>query len=380
MKILQIGKYYYPYRGGMETVVQTLCEGLVANQVDIQVLCSHERRLEVDDALAGVKVHRMMRWGVLFSQSITPSLLYWVPKLAKEADVVHLHCPNPLAELAALFLPKSVPLVITYHSDVVRQKLLLPFYKPLLRRVLKRADKIIVATENHINYSFILPEFREKCEVIPFGINVERYSENIEGHKIQSAKEKFGTFALFVGRLVGYKGVQFLIEAMKKVNGNLVVVGDGPLMNELLTQIEDNGLEKRVFLLGQVKDDSELDLLFRACECFVLPSITTNEAFGMVQLEAMASKKAVVATNLKSGVPLVGEPNITSFIVEPGNVDQLSVAITRLLESSELAARMGQKGFIRFHDFFTQEKMVSSHIKVYESLLGQTSLKTKKAA
>lgn len=378
MKILHIGKYYYPYHGGMESVVKDLCEGLVKENQEVEVLCSHTLPVSKNEVINKVKVSRVFRLGTLLSQSLTPSLLTNIFFKSKKFDVVHLHCPNPLAELASLFIPKNVPLVITYHSDIIRQKAILPFYRPLQKKILNRAQKIIVPTLNHINCSDILPEYREKCEVIPFGLNTEFMPElkTLET-KASALKEKYGKYALFVGRLVGYKGLDVLIEACRHVEDKVLIVGQGPENDRLRDQIKKLGLTDKVKMLGRVEDLNEFWSYYLGSEFFILPSITSNENFGVVQLEAMYCSKAVITTNLKSGVPLVGEKGKTSLLVNPNNSEQLGKAMQMLFSNPELAQKMGKAGKARFNRLYTYEKMIESHINLYNNLLGRNLRKAK---
>lgn len=356
----------------MESVVQDLCEGLVKADQEVEVLCSNTLPISKTETIKDVLVSRVFRLGTLFSQSITPSLFYNIFKKSKKYDVIHLHYPNPIAELASLFIPKDVPLVITYHSDVVRQKFLLPFYRPLQKKILSRAQKIIIPTLNHINCSDVLPEYRKKCEIIPFGLNTESMPEISElTEKVNSLKEQYGKYGLFVGRLVGYKGLDVLVEACRMIEDKVLIVGRGPENDRLRAQVKKLGLCEKVKFLGRVEDMEEFWSYYLASEFFVLPSVSQNENFGIVQLEAMYCSKAVITTNLKSGVPLVGEKGKTSLLVNPNNSDQLGKAMQMLFSNSELTAKMGVAGKARFNRLYTYEKMISSHLNVYKNLLSR---------
>lgn len=370
MKILHIGKYYYPFKGGMESVVQDLCEGLASSKQDVDVLCSETGLKGRTEIINKVKVTKLSRLGTLFSQSLNPTLFFKLIFMASKYDVIHLHYPNPLAELASLFIPKNKPLLVTYHSDVIRQKFLLPFYRPLQRRILERADKIIVPTTNHISCSDILPEFEEKCEIIPFGLKTCNMPEPSElEEKVAALKSKYGSFALFVGRLVGYKGLDVLIKASQHISGSVLIVGKGPENEKLRSLVSKLGLQHKIKILGRVEDLEEFWSYFYASEFFVLPSISSNENFGIVQLEAMYCSKAVIATNLSSGVPLVGEKGKTSLLVNPSDSDQLSKAMEMLFQNKDLSIKMGKAGKERFDQLYTFNKMIDSHIDLYKSAL-----------
>lgn len=370
MKILHVGKYYYPYAGGMESVVKDICEGLVDKGHEVSVLCSHDHAHSEETIINGVKVYRLPRTGVVFGQNINPTMAIKLQEMASSFDLIHFHCPNPQAEFLALTLPKSIPIVATYHSDVVRQKSLLKVYAPIFKRFLNRVQKIYVPTLNHIDHSKFLPEYEDKCELIPFGIRDDFLKSNDTNLKeAQNYRREYGPYALFVGRLVGYKGVDVLIKAAKDFKQKVIIVGGGPEHERLQKEVDILGLGDQVKLLGKVMDPDKFVGLYLGCEFLVLPSITPNENFGVVQLEAMACSKPVITTNLKSGVPAVGVKNETTLIVEPGDVDQLSKAMQMIFNNAELKQNLGTAGRKRFEEVYTWKKMVNSHVDSYRKAL-----------
>lgn len=378
MHILHVGKFYHPFSGGMETVVKDICQGLVQKQIKVTVVCSNTENRTVEEVVHGVNVIRLASFGNLFGQCLNLSVLWRLRKLAKSADLIHVHGPNPLSELAALFIPRSKPIVYTHHSDVVRQKILTPFYHPIIKKLLSRVTKIFVPTQNHIKYSQILPSFQDKCIEIPFTINPKVFEMNKEVEReVEILKSTYGEFALFVGRLVGYKGVNVLIDSMKDIKKNLIIVGEGPEENELKKQVSQLGLIDRVHFLGKVKDRGLFSAVYHACHFLVLPSVSVNENFGVVQLEAMYCSKAVVTTDLESGVPVVGERNETCLIVPPNDSQRLTMALTMLFQNPELAKSLGRKGKQRFHVKFTPQLMVDGHIDAYEQSIGINTAKEK---
>ncbi len=372
MKILQIGKYFYPFRGGIETVVQNLSEGLHAKGNAVTVLCSSEKRSGnhycLDNEFEIIKAPKIAS---LFSQPINLGLSKLMAENIARADVVHFHTPNPLVEFMSLFIPKTAPFIVTYHADVIRQKLLIPFYRPILRAFLNRADKIVVPTENHIRYSPILREFESKCEIIPFGIPADKFK--LTGHVgnfMSLHQRQLGPYFLFIGRLVPYKGLRYLIEAMAKVNTNLVLIGDGPERPMLESMASELGIRNKIHFLGKVDSEAELVGLIHGSEGLVLPSITSAENFGLVQLEAMACSRPVIVTRLESGVSCVGEHLKTCYMVEPRDSMELGEAMSSLLRNSQMAIDMGKNGKERFLNHFTIEKMVQGHLDLYNKLSG----------
>jgi glycosyltransferase involved in cell wall biosynthesis len=373
MKIMQLGKYYFPFRGGIETVVQNLSEGLKDSGLDIKVLCSNEMRKGERKSGLQIEVIKSARYGVLFSQPISPGLFFLMREYAKWADVMHFHTPNPMLEFLSLFVEKQGPWVATYHADVLNKKMLMPFYRPILRAFLSRLDRIIVPTINHILFSPHLREFQHKCQIIPFGVEPRDFLLTQEISQQQNKwKQQFQDFFLFVGRLVPYKGLEVAMHALAQVpDAKLVLVGNGPMRESLESSIRSLGIEKRVHFLGHV-NETELKGLLHACRGLILPSITSAENFGLVQLEAMACSKPVITTNLRSGVPLVGEHQKTCFIVEPGRPSALAEAIHQLQQAPQLANEMGLAGLNRVQNHFTMKMMIDGHMNLYRELLSAT--------
>ena len=193
----------------------------------------------------------MARIANISSQAINPFAFFKIISMAKRFDIIHIHSPNPIIELISLFLPKNKKIIVTYHSDVVRQKFLLKFYKPILKAYLSRVDKISVATKNHIRFSSYLPEFQNKCTIIPFSIDESLADRTITvDSEILKMKHDHGSFTLYVGRLVEYKGLHILIEAVSKSKDiKVIIVGSGPVEKCLKEQTKSLGLENQIILL-----------------------------------------------------------------------------------------------------------------------------------
>jgi rhamnosyl/mannosyltransferase len=283
-----------------------------------------------------------------------------------KADLVHIHWPNPTALLAYLASGQRGRLVFTYHSDVVRQRVLSRVFDPILRRCLDRADAIIVSSANYRDSSEVLRPYRAKCHVIPFGIDIERFERPDELEIVRLRKQFGPRMILSVGRLVYYKGFEFLIKAMTSVNAHLVLVGSGPLEAELRARIQASGVEDRVTLLTRVKD---VVPIYHATEVFVLPSIARSEAFGIVQLEAMACGKPVVNTQLDSGVPFVSIDGVTGITVPPADSKNLSRAINSLLDDSQRRASYGNAAYRRVREQFSLSGMTDQTLALYHEVL-----------
>lgn len=367
LNILHVGKYYFPFQGGIETIIQDLCEGVAQKGHNTRVLCTGVSKRSTIENIHGVEVYRFSQMTQLNSLPISPKLWFAILKHAEWADIIHIHSPNPVCEMMCLLLPFKKRLISTHHSDIYKQSFFKLLLKPFWMLFKKRVDKFIVPTINHITFSDMINTESEKTEIIPFGLK----ENELETEMAQFLKDKkLESYVLFVGRLVEYKGVRYLIEAMKSTQCKLIIAGTGPDELKLKQQVMiDDDLSKRIFFTGRISSKKELYSLYENAYCFVLPSITKNENFGVVQLEAMAFAKTVITTNIKSGVPVVGIPGQTSLLVSPRSPQELSSAINKLLAAPALNKKMGQAGKDLFFKKYTYSKMIESHVELYQRLV-----------
>lgn len=373
MKILELGKFYPPYRGGMETLLKIWAEGFVRRGATVDCVVANDSASTLHEETHGVRIHRLASYGSLFSVSLCPA--YPGSTRAHKADLWHAHFPNPLMDLACLRGDPKIPLVLTYHSDIVRQSSVMSLYRPLMQKLLARATRIVVATPLHIEHSPWLPAWREKCEVIPFGIDLQEFAKTPENMKrAEALRQTSGgkPILLNIGRLVGYKGQSKLIDAVRQLDVAVWIIGTGPLERDLKSQAARLGIADRVKFWGDVADN-ELPSFFQACDIFVLPSITANEAFGLVQVEAMACGKPVVSCSLKSGVPYVNQDGVTGLIVSPGDVDALATALQRLISDAALCKKLGDAGHARALAEFDEPVMLQRYWDCFERLLKHRS-------
>ena len=368
LRILQVNKLYFPAIGGIERVVQQIAEGL-ADKTEMSVLvCSDDRQYK-KEVINGVRVTRLPKVFQLGSLPVPFGLNYTLRRMSKKQDVIHLHMPFPLGDIACLLSGFQGKIILWWHSDVVRQKKLMHFYKPVMLRMLNRADMIVVATKGHIGGSAYLKPFQEKCVVIPFGVE-EKVEQAADAYFAQSVKasskgRKPVTF-LFVGRLVYYKGCDVLLKAFSKVQGaELVLVGSGALEAECRQLTKDYDMEERVHFCGSLSE-AELYQKYAECDVFVLPSVARSEAFGLVQIEAMAFGKPVINTSLPSGVPYVSLHGETGLTVEPGNVQQLTEAMQWMADHETERLAMGQKARERMKAEYRVEQMLDRVFALYK--------------
>lgn len=367
LKILEVNKAYFPHIGGIETLVKQYSEEL--GQFDTQVrtlVCCDNRGGSIRERVNGVPVIRAANFGTYFSCPISTQFVKQFRRLSQKADVIHIHMPFPLADFAMLLSGFKGKVVLSWHSDIVKQKKLLTLYKPLLKYLLNRADMIFAATEGHIDGSDFLPEYREKCRILPYGITVEDYL-NIDRKPILTEKltDKDSVKVFFTGRLVYYKGVDVLLKAFRLVNGcELFIAGTGELEAELKAYAKEHNMEDKVHFLGFLPDD-ELKQAYADCDIFVLPSVAKSEAFGIVQLEAMVYGKPVINTLLPSGVPHVSIHKKTGLTVPPSDFESLSAAILVLARNRELREEYGKNAADRVMENFNEKDVIR---KLYEYL------------
>jgi rhamnosyl/mannosyltransferase len=367
LRILHLGKYYTPDRGGIETVVETLCRG-ERPTADTQALVLNKVTETTDETLNEVPVRRVGSIAHVGSVSVAPTLPLWLSRA--DADVIVLHEPNPMALLAYAIARPSAPLIVWIHSEVIRPKLQYRlFYQPLLEFALRRAVRIVVASPPMLNLP-ALAQYQRKCTVIPYGLERTRYRlSGVTGTRVQAIRANITSpIVLFVGRLVPYKGVDVLLKAVTGLDALTVIVGDGPCRMSLTASAIDSGLGDRVRFMGDVSDD---DLLawYHACDVLVLPSVSRQEAFGMVQLEAMLCGHPVISTDLQTGTSWVNQHEQTGIVVKPDNVSELRDALMRLCRDPELRDQFGDAGRKRVIEMFTAETMCRATVSLYEEIV-----------
>ena len=382
MKILQTNKLYYPVTGGIERVVQQLAEGL-SDRTSTTVLVCRKKGKTIREEVNGVPVLRCKTLINVSSLPISLSYLHCFRKEAKKNDIVHIHMPFPLGDLACLLSGYKGKVVLWWHSDVVRQERMMVLYRPLMNWLLRRADAIVVATEGHINGSKYLTPYADKCKIIPYGVDA-RIKQKADTFLEQKTEEKLEQTKrpvrfLFVGRLVYYKGVRNLLEAWYRLVSQkpqlkermvLDIVGSGPLEEALHKYVADKGLQDQVFFHTHVSDEQLMEF-YKNCDVFVLPSQQRSEAFGLVQIEAMAFGKPVINTNLPSGVPYVSQNGVTGLTVEPSDPEELAQALKKLTIDDECRTRMGQAARQRVESEYTMENMLEKTYALYENLMSE---------
>ncbi len=372
MRILHISKYYFPYIGGVENICKYCVEGL-GNDYKVAVVCFDEGKKDRIDVVNGYKVYRVGSWINIARQALSPTYFTVLRKAIKEfkPDIIHFHWANPFpAAVLLAVIPKDVKLVIHWHMDIIKQKRIYPLIRPVERALLRRSSQVYVTSPQYRDGSVPLQEFKEKVKVLPNAFDEEtlRMREGDDA-KIKEIRQRYGNkpIVFFVGRHIQYKGLPYLIEAEKSVNGDceFVIAGSGPLTEELKAQCASD----RVHFVGRLSDD-ELRWHHYAADVFAFPSITKNEAFGVALAEAMYCKTpAVTFTIPGSGVNWVSIDRETGLECPNRDAKAYAAAIDELLTNEEMRKEMGRKGHERVMRMFTIPKLVDTLTNYYRWVL-----------
>jgi glycosyltransferase involved in cell wall biosynthesis len=364
LRVLHVGKFYPPHMGGIETHLEALC-GELKKSLDLRVVVANDGAGSVEELRDGVRVSRVPTWTTLASTPVCPRLVREIRQSA--ADILHIHLPNPMAVTAYLASGYPGPLVVTYHSDTVRQKVLGALFAPFLHKALRRSAAIIASSPDYLRSSPVLARYRDRCHVIPFGIALGRFEQS-DPIAVEKLRRQYGPrLVMSVGRLVYYKGFDYLIRAMAHVDGKLLIVGSGPLRQKLEELARSLGVAGKVVFLGQIPDP-ELIACYHAADVFALASSARSEAFGLVQVEAMAAGLPVVNTKLASGVPFVSVHEETGLTVPPCDPAALAGALNRLLNDPDLRRALGEAARQRARREFSLDVMTSRTLALYETV------------
>ncbi|HSM56350.1 MAG TPA: glycosyltransferase [Candidatus Sulfomarinibacteraceae bacterium] len=363
LRIVHVYKDYHPIIGGIENHIKTLAERQVEAGHDVTVLVTNPRRLPPVERVNGVRVIRAARLATLTSTPISPTLPFLLRR--QRPDITHLHFPYPIGEISQLLVGRRRPYVITYHSDVVRQKQLLRLYEPLLWRILRGAARILPTSERYVTTSPYLTPLRRQCTVIPLSVDplpFQNAQPLLQGADCPTL--------LFVGRHRYYKGLDDLLRAMVHLPARLLVAGDGPVRADWEAEADRLELGHKVRFLGTISDE-DLPGLYASADIFVLPANSRTEAFGKVLLEAMAADLPCVTTEVGTGTSFVVEDGVSGYVVPPRDAASLATAIARLLEDDELRQKMGRAGRRRVLAEFTPELMEARVARVYREVIVQ---------
>lgn len=370
MKILHVGKFYSPIEGGIESINRFIVDSLKGHSQ--RVLSFNTINKSTDEDIDNIPVLRSATLGYFEKQPLSVRYFWDLRRLIKyyDPDIIHFHYPNPLAVLFLLVLiPPKTKLVVHWHSDIIAQKKLRFIISPLEKKLLRRADRIIATSENYRDNSLSLNNFLEKVDIIPCSIDESNFNlseENIP--KLLEIKKRYFNkpIVFFVGRHVEYKGIRYLLEAEQYVKEDCVFLigGSGPLTKSLKQKFKSS----RIHWLGRIADD-EMKLYYHAADIFAFPSITKNEAFGVVLAEAMYCNSPAVTFTVKgSGVNWVAPNEIAAIEVENSNSEAYAAAIDRLLKDQLLRKTLGKNGRERTVNLYSRNVVEKKYRELYENL------------
>ncbi len=367
MRVLHVYRTYFPQtQGGLEEVIRQICLNTRRRGVESRVLCVspsiRPRVVRRDEAV----VYRSQLHAEIASCSFSLQALGMFRRLLKWADVVHYHFPWPFADLLHFAARVRTPTVLTYHSDIVRQRLLAYLYSPLMKRFLKSVDRIVCTSPNYFASSSVLPRFGDNVDVVPIGLDPASYPSVVDDH-IREVRAKYGEgFFLFIGVLRYYKCLHILLDAIKGAPYRVVIVGSGPTEAELKKQARSLGLTNVIFA-GQVSDQTKVGLI-KLCRGVVFPSYLRAEAFGVTLLEGAMYGKPLISTEVGTGTSHVNIDGKTGLVVMPASQRALRFAMDQLHWRPDMARLMGARARQRFDKLFDGRLMGDRYANIYESL------------
>lgn len=372
IKVLHFYKTYYPDSvGGVEQVIYQMARSMVKQGVQTEVLSLSPLSVERTVDIHGHRAHRARLNFEIASTGFSISAFLRFAQLVKQVDIVHYHYPWPFMDLVHFATRVKIPTVVTYHSDILRQKTLLKLYRPLKQKFLASVDKIVATSPNYFETSPVLMRYRHKTDVIAIGLDKSTYPAPAP-HLLKNGHQQLGErFFLFVGVLRYYKGLHILLEAIQGLDYPVVIVGAGPVEMELKAHAEQLGL-RQVRFLGVVSDEDKVALI-TLCYAVVFPSHLRSEAFGISLLEGAMFGKAMISSEIGTGTSYINIHQETGLVIPPGDSSALRAAMSFFWNNPERVAEMGLNAEKRYWNFFTAEQMAICYTDVYKKLLLETS-------
>jgi glycosyltransferase involved in cell wall biosynthesis len=368
MRILHFYKTYYPDSvGGIEQVIRQLCVGTGRLGVTNTVLSLSRRPDLRPFEFEGHRVHRVTQDFEVASNAVSFRAIGALARMAADADVVHYHFPWPFMDLAHFLARVNKPTVLTYHSDIVRQKLLLRLYQPLKQRFLHGVDTIVATSPNYLASSAVLERYRDKTRMITYGLDKTTYPAPEPARLAQWRAALGPKFFLFVGVLRYYKGLHILLDAVAGTDYPVVIVGAGPVEQELKARAARLGL-RNVRFVGAL-DEADKAALLTLCYAVAFPSHLRSEAFGISLLEGAMYGKPMISSEIGTGTSYINIHDDTGLVVPPSDPQALRAALRTLWDQPELAAAMGRRAEARYRELFSSERMAGNYLALYRELL-----------
>lgn len=374
MKVLHVYRTYYPDPpGGLQEAIRQIAISTAIQGVESRVFALSPTPHPFVVELPGARVHRCRSWASPASCDLGGlSAFRQYAKLARQVDVIHFHFPWPFADLLHLAVRPKAPAVLTYHSDIVRQRWLGVAYAPLMRRTLGSMRAIVATSPAYAQTSPVLSDalLSERLRVIPLGIEEHSYpNEGDESILSRLGVAESVPYFLFIGVLRYYKGLHSLVQAAASVNAKVVIAGSGP--EEAVLREQAHRLRaSNVIFAGQVTDQEKVTLLHH-CRALVLPSHLRSEAFGMVLVEAAMLGKPMISCEIGTGTSYVNAHNVTGFVVPPESPKSLSEAMQALLEDDSLAVSMGRAARLHYEKHFSGSALGNAYRNLYREMLAE---------
>jgi rhamnosyl/mannosyltransferase len=367
LRILHVFKTYYPDTvGGIEQVIAQLGCALGRRGHENRIFTlSPDPHPPVLQRPEG-EVHRSQQTADIASTTLSIRALHEFRRHVQWADVIHYQYPWPFADVLHFLWARHKPTVVSYQSDIVKQKSLLKLYAPLRDRFLRSVGTVVATSPGYRRSSEVLARLPGEVPVIPNGIDESDYPQS-SPEAVQQWRARVGeNFFLFVGVLRYYKGLHTLVEAARGFSGRVVIAGEGPEGAELQRQISQAGLEN-VELLGHISEEDKICLL-RLCRAFVFPSHLRSEAFGMSLVEAGMCARPMISCDISTGTTYVNEEGVTGHVVPPEDPGRLRAAMQDLLDRPDRAREMGLAARRRFEELFTADAMAQRYEALYRQL------------
>lgn len=370
MRVLHFYKNSFPdSMGGVEQVIHQIARGANKLGVKTDVLALAPGRVARTVEIDGYLVHRARLDLQIASTGFSASAFWCFSQLAKQADVIHYHFPWPFMDLVHFATRVKKPTVVTYHSDIIRQNHLLKLYRPLKLKFLASVDRIVATSPNYLATSDVLKKFADKVSVIPIGLDKATYPLPMPD-RLKYWRDKIGLkFFLFVGVIRYYKGLHILLGAAQGTDYPIVIVGAGPIEQELKAQAAQLGL-RNIHFLGQLPDEDKVALL-TLCYGVVFPSHLRSEAFGISLLEGAMYGKPMISSEIGTGTSYINVNGKTGLVVPASDPAAFREAMRFLWDNPGRAMEMGKRAEQRYWELFTAEKMTASYVDIYKELLSE---------
>jgi rhamnosyl/mannosyltransferase len=375
MRILHFYKTAFPdSMGGIEQVIDQVARGALRRGVQSEVLSLTPSRDTGTMEINGYLSHRAKLDLHVASTSFSWSVIARFAELSKQADLIHYHFPWPFMDVVHFMVRPGKPTVLTYHSDIIRQRYLAKVYDPIKNRFLREIDSIVATSPNYLETSEVLDLHRSKVVVIPIGLSRESYAEPTPDSLAQW-RARFGErFFLFIGVIRYYKGLHVLLEAAAGSSYPIVIVGAGPIEDELKAQALELKLTN-IHFLGYLPDADKVALL-SLCYCVVFPSHLRSEAFGVSLLEGAMFGKPMISSEIGTGTTFINIANETGLVVPPSDAPALRAAMDRMWDDPSMALSMGLCARLRYQQYFTADQMVDSYVDLYRKVINARGKKS----